>query len=212
MGTYLKRIKMTLNRIKTFALVLLFAGGLAFPLLGKAESKLKIDSSEFMEVRKTFSDCKALRDQTSTRRISLAKVSGNETEVGSWQRSSPRDNETSNSTMIIFISDQKLRAADLDLKAPSGDWQQTTSYCFRSDGTLAFVLSILRTFHGNMRVEDRYYFDQTGKTIRLVRSVFDLFTNKPVDADEGSFMDRKPPIFLSVKVLVEEVGHSNVFQ
>jgi hypothetical protein len=77
---------------------------------------------------------------------------------------------------------------------------------------VAFVLSVLRTFQGNVQVEDRVYFNAAGQRIRTLRQVSDLKTNKPLKPGEASFMDRKPQLYLRADELVRVLGRENVFE
>ena len=199
-----------MHRIRIY--VILVVCLLAISLPRNAISAGKSDSPEILEVKKTFACCQELRGKADTKGLSLFRVARNATEAGRWQSSGPEgDNEVAYSKMTIFVTNKKIHAADLYEKTPSGDWQQTTSYCYRPDGTLAFVWSVLRTFYGNVSVEDRLYFNRAGKNIRSLQYVSDLVTNKRVNTEDRGFMDRKPHIFPSTQAIIDEVGRMNVF-
>lgn len=93
--------------------------------------------------------------------------------------------------------------------SPSGDWTKTHDYCFRRDGTLAFVFAELRTFNGNVRVEDRFYFSPSGRQFRKLRYVFDLETARRLPDGYANFMDRDTTIYLSRRDLLREVAGNN---
>lgn len=63
----------------------------------------------------------------------------------------------------------------------AGDWTQHAEYCFRRDGSLAFIFCRISTFYsdiGALLVEKRLYFDQTGMRIRETKSLSDLNTGE----------------------------------
>lgn len=82
--------------------------------------------------------------------------------------------------LVIFRRDERIRAARLMRTSPSGDWAQYLNYCYRADGTLAYVLAELRSFLGDVRVVDRLYYGADGRRLRKTRRIFDLKTNKPI--------------------------------
>ena len=84
--------------------------------------------------------------------------------------------------LVLFRRGERIRAARLMRTSPSGDWVQYFDYCYRADGTLAFVIADLRTFLGDVRVVDRLYYDAGGRRLRKTRRIFDLKTKKPIAA------------------------------
>lgn len=90
--------------------------------------------------------------------------------------------------------------------SPSGDWTKTHDYCFRRDGTLAFVLAELRTFNGNVRVEDRFYFSPSGRQFRKLRYVFDLETARRLPDGYANFMDRDTTLYRSRRDLLKDIA------
>lgn len=74
----------------------------------------------------------------------------------------------------------------------SGDWYHYVDYCYRADGSLAWMESDLRTFYGNVRRVRVRRFDVRGQVVASVLRVFDLITDEPADA--ASFSDRDDPI------------------
>ena len=82
--------------------------------------------------------------------------------------------------LVLFRRGERIRAARLMRTSPSGDWVQYFDYCYRADGTLAFVIADLRTFLGDVRVVDRLYYDAGGRRLRKTRRIFDLKTKKQI--------------------------------
>lgn len=82
--------------------------------------------------------------------------------------------------LAVYRRGKRIRAAKLMRTSPSGDWAQYFDYCYRADGTLAFVLAELRTFLGDVRVVDRLYYGADGHRLRKTRRIFDLKTKKRI--------------------------------
>ncbi len=75
----------------------------------------------------------------------------------------------------------------------------TVRYCFRRDGTLAFMHTTLGTFYadpGPVRVERRLYFDTRGQKFRETEQVYDT-KNKPVQRLYGGFALQFERVFLT---------------
>jgi hypothetical protein len=162
------------------------------------------------EVRRAFAQCREVQKQAPA--IELYQRRAGEPPVRTWQRNEPTEDEQGGRKMEVFARNGVLRSAIEEVEGRSGDWQQTVEHCFRPDGSVAFVLSVLRTFQGNVQVEDRVYFNAAGQRIRTLRQVSDLKTNKPLKPGEASFMDRKPQLYLRADELVRVLGRENVFE
>lgn len=93
----------------------------------------------------------------------------------------------------------KVSFVKMVIATPSGDWALYPEYYFRTDGSLAFVFSDLRTSHGDVREERRIYFNQTGVRIRETTSLFDLDSGKPIKTD--NYEKRELKLYRSVKEL-----------
>jgi hypothetical protein len=166
-------------------------------------------ASAIEEVRNAYAQCSAVQKQA--RPVELYERSSGRPSVESWQRERPPEEERSGRAMTLFLADGTLRMALERVNAPSGDWRQSIRHCFRSDGSLAFVFSVLRTFHGNVQVQDRLYFNPRGESIRKLRRVSDLSTGKPIKAEEGSFMEQEVQLFRSADDLLRALGREVVF-
>ena len=105
--------------------------------------------------------------------------------------------------MVLYGSGERPRFAELSVTSPSQDWSKGSEYCYRADGTLSFVFSILRTTYGSVRVEDRFYYNGAGKRIRTIRRIFDLDSGKRLPDGTDDFTDRKTDVFVSTAVLMD---------
>lgn len=161
------------------------------------------------EVRRAYAACRDIRKHATAVQV-YQRRSGNPP-VRRWERARPPDPEGTGRAMSLFTVERTVRAAIEEVDPRSGDWRQTVEHCFRPDGSVAFVLAVLRTFQGNVQVEDRMYFNPAGERIRTLRRVSDLTTEKPLKRDEASFMGRKPTIYRSVNELLRTVGRDVVF-
>ena len=161
------------------------------------------------EVRRAYAQCREVQKQAPA--IELHQRRKGEPPVRTWQRQEPPEDEQGGRKMALFAFNGVVRSAIEEVDPISGDWQQTVEHCFRDDGSVAFVLSVLRTFQGNVQVEDRTYFNPGGERIRTLRQVSDLKTSKPLKPSEASFRDRKPQLYPNAEDLLTAVGRENVF-
>jgi len=185
--------------------------GLVVALLAAALADVRADApgasppaQAIEEVRRAYAQCRQIQKQATP--VELYQRRSGNPEVRAWQRELPAEAERTGRTMKLFTAGGTLRASVAEVEAPSGDWQQTIEHCFRSDGSVAFVLTVLRTFHGDVQVEDRLYFNPRGERIRTLRNVSDLKTGKPVKPDEASFISPKPQLFRTADELLKTVG------
>ena len=79
----------------------------------------------------------------------------------------------------VWRQNGKIAAANFTRSSPSGDWVHYIYHYFRPDGSLAKVESELRTFYGNLIVEQDLYFDRRGRVLKQTRRFLDLQTQKP---------------------------------
>lgn len=73
----------------------------------------------------------------------------------------------------------KIVASNFTRFSPSGDWAKYLSHYFREDGSLAKVSSELRTFYGDLIIQQEFYFNARGKRIKKSIKYLDLTTQKP---------------------------------
>jgi hypothetical protein len=91
-----------------------------------------------------------------------------------------------------YFQGDRLVKAVLETKSQSGDWKFTEEYYFYDSGKTAFYFRSLITFQGYdfdhdkelpagpYAVEDRRYFDETGKPIRHLEKAFVQATKQEV--------------------------------
>lgn len=192
--------------------VALMASGLIFP--AGAAAQAADTGSVVSEIRKTYATCRSIRAAQDTKRIKLYGAIDDPAQAPEWYPQEPKD-KTIVDWLTLFVTDGEVRAADLVRATPSGDWSRSHDYCFRADGSLAFIHSVLRThgfidtpalsFNGTLRVEDRLYYDPDGNEIRTIRRVFDVETNKPFEGVVPSFQAVEIKVFKTTADLLSEV-------
>jgi len=123
----------------------------------------------------------------------------------SWGPQPPIDDRIHGS-MTVYFQNGRIGAARRFDASLSADWLKTQDYCFRSDGTLAFIKAELRTLRGGVRVEDRMAFDAKGMQIRAVRIVRDLETDQDVANLHVKFKDQKTVVYRSTRALRDALG------
>jgi hypothetical protein len=147
-----------------------------------------------------YKECRAAGNGPS-RSAYAVYTDGDFTKAPRWMRRKPAK-ATVVETLTVHRAAGKLRLATLGRASPSGDWSQRFEYCYRADGSLAFVLGVLRTFQGRVRVVDRFYYDRSGKRLRKDRRIFDLGSGKRLAPGARSFNDVKPVILKTTRAVV----------
>lgn len=159
------------------------------------------------EIRQQYQICRSLRSNE----VGLVKMYGVYTDLETqerpvWHLSPPANGMILSEILLYKAPGQKIGFAELSEFTPSGDWSKATEYCYRLDGSLAFIFSEYRTFYGNVRVEDRLYYNRSGEQVRNIRRIFNLDTGERLPDGFANFMDRKAQIFRSVDDLASELG------
>jgi hypothetical protein len=112
------------------------------------------------------------------------------------------DKDQVSQAALVWSRNNSLVAASFTTLGKSGDWMLFTSYCFRSDGSLAKVSSRLNTTHGNVSVFRDQAFAVDGKLLTKHEDILDLKTHEPkkLGPDDG-FIDEETPLCKTVKEL-----------
>ena len=158
-------------------------------------------------MRKVYQDCRGIKHAGKDAKTVLFADYGKPEDgwPAVWGRQMPKSG-FAYSHIEIYRDGATIRVANRFDTSPSGDWSKTHEYCFRADGTLAFILAELRTFLGDVRVEDRLYYGPAGKQLRALRHYFDLNSDKPIKGKTPNFMDRETTTYLTVKAIGDAIG------
>jgi len=89
---------------------------------------------------------------------------------------------------IIYAWQQtgKIVETSTTLFSGSGDWVHYIYHYFREDGTLAKVETDLRSFYGDIIIEQEFYYDKNGKQLKKAVRYRDLKTKKFKKVDPKS--------------------------
>lgn len=162
------------------------------------------DPPEILEVRAVYKDCVAAKKQPQKSKTKFY-LDFNPGAKPKWSLAEDRNKTLSE--ISIFVSDGLLRSATLLERSPDGHWKKTHDYCFRRDGSIAFILAVLETDRGEARVEDRFYYDSASGLTRQLRKMTELNSRKPLPKERQNwFEDRPAKIFLNAQKIFEEVG------
>lgn len=89
---------------------------------------------------------------------------------------------------IVYVWRQtgKIAETSTTLFSGSGDWVHYIYHYFREDGTLAKVESDLRSFYGDIIVEQEFYYNKSGRQLKKAVRYRDLKTKKFKKVDPKS--------------------------
>ncbi|MGI9415102.1 MAG: hypothetical protein ACR2PM_15615, partial [Hyphomicrobiales bacterium] len=110
-------------------------------------------------------------------------------------------------TITVHFLKARIAAAHRFDAGPSGEWVKTQDYCFRTDGSLAFLRAELRTLRGGVRVEDRLAFDRDGRR-QAERVVRDLETDMDVANLNVTFTDQATTVYRDTSALRKALGEA----
>jgi hypothetical protein len=157
------------------------------------------------EVQARYADCNALEKIGKPLEFQRAQE-GND--LGAWEKRKPKDDVYE--LMRVHLASNRVRSVRLEQSSASGDWNSLTTYCFRTDGTLAFKFQTLRTFYHDevpglsvLEVELRSYFSPNGKNFKNLEKQRNGVSNKPV---KTTYMRSGGPDFPTSSSVVKTVG------
>lgn len=99
-----------------------------------------------------------------------------------------RENVETYTISYNWLKNRNIVRSNFTLFSGSGDWAQYVYHYFRADGSLAKAESELRTFHGDLIVLQKFYFDRKGKLLKKTLNYFNLENKKPVKPND-EFLD-----------------------
>ncbi len=137
------------------------------------------EKSGIKAISKVYGICRAVELAAKPSKAFAVYTDENYNKAPRWVRHRPAKAMVVEE-LAVYRRGKRIRAAKLMRTSPSGDWAQYLDYCYRADGTLAFVLAELRTFLGDVRVVDRLYYGADGRQLRKTRRIFDLKTMKRI--------------------------------
>lgn len=115
---------------------------------------------------------------------------GDEQQFHTWSTHILEDDSLSLSEAVSILTNKELGTfMSVDNSSASGDWSTTADYYYNKAGRLYFIFWRMNTFYAEvpLTVEKRLYFDNTGRLIRELKSVYKMNTQEKVDL---SFMDK----------------------
>ncbi len=141
-------------------------------------------NAEISEIRQAWSDCLAVTKAPSTERLTLYATTPASGSSGSihWVAGGADVANAGGGNIAVYRSAGTTRFADEHEALTAYGTTMRTRYCFRGDGSIAFIFSSARAngsdlaslgFAGPVRIELRYYFDPAGENIRELAYAID---------------------------------------
>ncbi len=164
-----------------------------------------VQSNPSREVQARYAECNALEKVGKPLEFQRAQM-GND--LGAWELSKPK--EDIYERMRVHLASNHVRSVRLEQTSASGDWFSVTTYCFRTNGTLAFKFQTLRTVNhdnvpglGRLDVELRSFFSPNGKNFKNLEKQRNGVSQKPV---KTTFMRSGGPDFPTSSSVIKAVG------
>jgi hypothetical protein len=162
-------------------------------------------TSPTREVQARYAECNALEKLGKPLEFQRAQ---NGSDLGAWQKAEPK--EEVYERMRVHLASDRVRSVRLEQTSASGDWFSVTTYCFRTNGTLAFKFQTLRTVNHDVvpglsvfDVELRSFFAPNGKNFKNLEKQRDGVSQKPV---KTTYMRSGGPDFPTSSSVIKAVG------
>ncbi|MBW0435447.1 hypothetical protein HGB47_17705 [Leptospira yasudae] len=191
-------VKKTIRKITISLLFLMFA-------------TVHSETNGILRIRKIYESAQKFRKTNLFNSIQYWDEKNND--LSDWEKVDR--NSTYENDILRFLQIHKNHGRVililLEEATPSGDWVFTVEYYFYGNNKLAFVHSILSTFHGFVRVEKRIYSDEDFRKIKELKSIYDLQTNKKLESNKNEFLDHKVVLAKGVDSLLERLQMYHTF-
>lgn len=105
--------------------------------------------------------------------------------------------KNADSTAIASIRNGHVVFVVFSFQNQFGDSDETATYCYHPDGSLAKLHSDLKSYHGGLELVRDISFDATGREISNALHASDLQTHRSIRLPDD-FWDLPPPMFLHV--------------
>jgi len=119
--------------------------------------------------------------------------------------------ETANrgNTAVVTEREKVAVLIDFTFQNQFGDSEEFAQYCYRPDGSLAFIHSDLKSYHAGLELVRDAWYSAAGEKSNSSAQTYDLRTRKPSKLPKD-FWDMPPPEFLRVKDLPFDVTITRV--
>jgi hypothetical protein len=157
------------------------------------------------EVQSRYAECNALEKRGKPLELQRAQ---DRNELGAWQTTEPKEDVFER--MRVHLANNRVRSVRLEQTSASSDWFSVTTYCFRSNGTLAFKFQTLSTVNHDsvpgldrLDIELRSFFSPNGKNFKNLEKMRDAASKKPV---KTTYMRSGGPEFPTSGSVIKVVG------
>jgi len=117
-------------------------------------------------------------------------VGGEEQQFHTWSTHILENDSLSLSEAVSILTNKELGTlVSVDNPSSSGDWSITADNYYNKAGKLYFIFWRMNTFYAEiaLTVEKRLYFNNAGRLLREIKSVYKMNTQEKVDLP---FMDK----------------------
>jgi len=149
------------------------------------------ENPDIKKIRSTFQKWQPFIDRETVNHAQLYKyVWGNDQQYYKWTKENlESDSLTLVETASILENKDLGTFVLINQSTSSGDWYIVAEYYYNKSGGLYFIFWRMNTFYAEipLSIEKRGYFDENGRLIRNLKTVYKMNTKEKVDI---SFMDK----------------------
>lgn len=170
---------------------------------GLADAAKRAAPEELQESAAVFRECKTIAQQSSTRQIMYVRDFKNK-RFGKWQVYDKKKPGDWVSRMTLFISDGKPRLIAFFQSDPGFETAQYTNYCFRKDGTTAYIEEDYRILAGvNRQILTVIQLNPTGKVLSNITKLYDIHSRREI-TDPSKNRKQPTEIFVNIEELLDK--------
>ncbi len=174
-----------------------------FSWAGMAHTAERAAPEELRESAVVFTECKTIAKQPSAQQIMYVRDFKNK-RFGKWQVYDKQKPGDWVSRMTLFISDGRPRLIAFFQTDPGFETAQYTNYCFRKDGTTAYIEEDYRILAGVYRqVLTVIQLNPKGKVLSNTTKLYDIHSRQEI-TDPSKNRKQPTEIFVNIEELLNK--------
>ena len=178
-------------------------------IMGNGYTVYAENSKDLEEINAIVDAGRKLADDSIATSCALMRIF-HDGSLGEWIGFEPES--TACSVAEIYFDVDRIFLASFAIFAPSGDWVEYTDNYYRADGSLVYVLSDFRTFHGDVKIESDIYYGSTGEVLDSIITYYDLHSGEKLEEEPSYYKtERYQDVFKTTDELIDSLGNDNLF-
>lgn len=180
---------------------LLFISGMVLCLFSCTPAFAKVEPA-VAAIDKLVRETEDVERRATTKEIVLATVLDKEEIPGDWKVCDPKSDVNYNDEAHLYFAGKRLISFSIRLGTPTEDWGESRYYCYRKDGSLAYIRLLSWSWNEPpFRTEAMVYINSTGQVIKELVKYYDP-ENKPVKLNKSDY--KTPESYLTTQAALNK--------